>query len=275
MIHSRILCAATLFAATLPAQKPAALDAKVKAALDRSRPVLLRKLGKAHGGELALLCLAAVHDAVPRRRQDPRQGDEEARSDEAQPDLRPRAPPDGRFRVSLVAESEGARPQGQTPAAQEHHERRRLRLRLEATAVGSQQLAVRRAGTPRRGCDGTQDPSEGLACAARSDHSRAGRQGWFRLHRAPEGLQRLDDRGRHRRAAALQRLPRRQDRATPRGREPARRGVGVPRRPQGFHRGSEDQELLLLPLRTRARLHSLRRHRHRRARTGTARVPRC
>ena len=53
------------YCSALPGQKPD-FDADVKVALDRSRPVLLAKLAKAHGGELALLCLAAVHDAVPR-----------------------------------------------------------------------------------------------------------------------------------------------------------------------------------------------------------------
>ena len=54
-----------LLGAALPGQEPE-FDARVKAALDRGRPVLLKKLSRGTGGELALLCLAAVHDGVPR-----------------------------------------------------------------------------------------------------------------------------------------------------------------------------------------------------------------
>jgi hypothetical protein len=72
-MHSRLtpvavaIAVATMLAQTpVSAQKGSDFDARAKAALDRSRPVLLKKLRKGHGGELALLCLAAVHDGVPR-----------------------------------------------------------------------------------------------------------------------------------------------------------------------------------------------------------------
>ncbi|MGE3173904.1 MAG: hypothetical protein AB7O97_14865 [Planctomycetota bacterium] len=59
-----LLAAALGAIAGLAAQDP--LTARVGAALDRARPALLRHLGRAELGELALLLLAAVHDEVPR-----------------------------------------------------------------------------------------------------------------------------------------------------------------------------------------------------------------
>ncbi len=49
----------------LPAQEPEPLDRRVNQALRLSRPALFHHLGSASGGQLALLCLAAAHDAVP------------------------------------------------------------------------------------------------------------------------------------------------------------------------------------------------------------------
>ncbi|MCA8956109.1 MAG: hypothetical protein KDC87_08540 [Planctomycetes bacterium] len=50
-----------------PGQKKSVVDlnGRIDKALERARPVLLRHLAGAHNGELALLCLAAVHDGVP------------------------------------------------------------------------------------------------------------------------------------------------------------------------------------------------------------------
>ena len=60
----RVVAVTLLVAATLPAQKTD-LHKQVRDALDRARPVLLKKLRTAHGGPLALVCLAAIHDEVP------------------------------------------------------------------------------------------------------------------------------------------------------------------------------------------------------------------
>ena len=48
----------------LPAQEES-LESRVTEALEKARPVLLAQLSRASGGQLALLCLAAVHDEVP------------------------------------------------------------------------------------------------------------------------------------------------------------------------------------------------------------------
>ncbi|MHC4513195.1 MAG: prenyltransferase/squalene oxidase repeat-containing protein [Planctomycetota bacterium] len=59
---SLLLC---LGATWLPAQEKEPLEKRVNDALTLSRPALLQHLRAASGGQLALLCLAAAHDAVP------------------------------------------------------------------------------------------------------------------------------------------------------------------------------------------------------------------
>ena len=54
-----------LLAGCLPAQG-GSLQVEVQAALEKARPVLLQQLSRAQGGRLALVCLAAIHDEVPR-----------------------------------------------------------------------------------------------------------------------------------------------------------------------------------------------------------------
>ena len=64
----RTLLGGCLLAGALAAFGPgqaAGLDARVRTALTKSRPILLDRLGRARNGELALLCLAAIHDEVP------------------------------------------------------------------------------------------------------------------------------------------------------------------------------------------------------------------
>ncbi len=54
-----------MLAAGALAQDPDDLALRVHSALERARPALLQHLEQSHGGELALLCLAALHDEVP------------------------------------------------------------------------------------------------------------------------------------------------------------------------------------------------------------------
>lgn len=54
------------FGMVLAGPGPDDLDTRVRAALERARPVLLEHLQRSHGGQLALLCLAALHDEVPK-----------------------------------------------------------------------------------------------------------------------------------------------------------------------------------------------------------------
>jgi hypothetical protein len=67
--RSRVLLGVA-FAAALPAQKPKdELEVKIQAALEAARPALLDHLEALHQGqpgELALMCLAALHDNLPR-----------------------------------------------------------------------------------------------------------------------------------------------------------------------------------------------------------------
>ncbi len=60
----RLTLATALLAICLPAQGEGLQD-RIDDALEKARPVLLEQLGRANGGQLALLCLAAVHDEVP------------------------------------------------------------------------------------------------------------------------------------------------------------------------------------------------------------------
>ena len=64
----RILLSLLCFGAVLSAQKP--LEERINASLERARPALLEYLRKARSGELALVCLAAVHDGMDRDEQD-------------------------------------------------------------------------------------------------------------------------------------------------------------------------------------------------------------
>ena len=54
-----------LLAGCLPAQGGSLQD-EVQAALEKARPRLMQQLSSAQGGRLALVCLAAIHDEVPR-----------------------------------------------------------------------------------------------------------------------------------------------------------------------------------------------------------------
>ncbi|MEE2886389.1 MAG: hypothetical protein VX951_03045 [Planctomycetota bacterium] len=67
MLRQRLLVGCLLggvFAVPTQGQE-ADLATRVQAALAKSRSILINRLERAHNGELALLCLAAIHDEVP------------------------------------------------------------------------------------------------------------------------------------------------------------------------------------------------------------------
>ncbi len=65
---NRLVCSILVLASGISAQR--SLDDRIAAALDRARPAVIRLLKKGAGGELALICLAAVHDGLGSRDKD-------------------------------------------------------------------------------------------------------------------------------------------------------------------------------------------------------------
>src|SRR5215510_4159243 len=65
-LASAFAAALAAVALTTAATEQEPLTARVGKALDAARPALLHHLARAELGELALCCLAACHDGVPR-----------------------------------------------------------------------------------------------------------------------------------------------------------------------------------------------------------------
>ncbi|MHC5062549.1 MAG: hypothetical protein ACYTG5_01085 [Planctomycetota bacterium] len=65
---SRLVCSVLLLATAVSPQKP--LEERISKALDKARPAVAKYLREGRSGELALICLAAIHDGMDSRDRD-------------------------------------------------------------------------------------------------------------------------------------------------------------------------------------------------------------